>query len=106
MKKEELYTPTFKDVILENPLFEKTEQVRKELAKMPEKNREQYLKENVDGIWNKVNVVKVSEDVASTTKIKEGSVVFVDHSRILDVGMPIAEGKFIQVSVNLIKGIW
>lgn len=103
MNTEKLYTPTFKDVIIENPLFTKTETIRTELEKMPEKSREQYLKDNVDNVWNKVKVVKVAKDV---TEVREGNLVVVDHSRILDVGMPIFEGKYIQVSINLIKGIW
>jgi DNA integrity scanning protein DisA with diadenylate cyclase activity len=101
-----LHTPTFRDVIVENPLFDKTEEIRRELEKMPEKNREEYLSKNVEDVWNKVKVVKVSKIIKETGEIKEGSLVFVDPSRVLEVGIPLQKGKYVQISETLIKGIW
>jgi hypothetical protein len=98
-----LPTPTFKDVIVENPLFDKTEEIRKELEKMPEKNREEYLKKNIDHVWDKVKVIKVSKNV---TEVKTNDVVFVDPIKVTDVGIPLQEGKYIQIPEYLIKGIW
>lgn len=102
-EKPVLPRPTFRDVILVNPLFKKTEEIRATLEKMPEKNREQYLKDNVEHAWDRVEVLKVSN---SCEEVKEGDFVLVDANVVINRGMQIYEGEFVQVPETAIKGVW
>lgn len=102
-EKPVLPRPTFRDVILVNPLFNKTEEIRTKLEKMPEKNREQYLRDNVENAWDRVEVLKVAK---GCEEVKEGDFVSVDANIVVNRGFQIHEGEFVQVPETAIKGVW
>lgn len=94
--------PLFNQIIVKNPLFGKVEEMRDELAKLPEKAKEQYIKENVLDIFDKVQVVAVGK---SCTEIKENNVVMVGPDTI-KLGIQLNQGEFVILRETSILAVW
>ena len=94
--------PLFNQLILKNPLFGKVEEMRDELAKLPEKAKAEYIQENVLDIFDKVEVVAIGKSCA---EVKEGDIVMVSPDTV-KTGIQLNKGEYVIIRESNLLAIW
>lgn len=95
--------PTGTYVLVENPLTKGlADEIIKKAEKMPEKDREAYVREHHQSIFENIKVVAVGEDV-DQKKIKPGDIM-VSNPNLLKNSYPVLAEQYLICSSNLFIG--
>lgn len=96
-----LPTPAPHYVIIENPLGDKMTELQKEVDKLPEKDRVEYVKKHATTMFENIKIMKVGAGVW----FKENSLGISTPERLQD-GVGIIDGKYIIVRETSIISVW
>lgn len=95
--------PLFSDVIIRNPITDELmATIDSKISKLPEKEREEYLRSNLKDLWAKVEIIEVGSDCRS---LKKGDIGMASHS-IASHSVPTPDGKFLIVPERMFKAVW
>ena len=103
MENEKKPQPLFSDVLIKNPLANGVvDEIEKEAKKLPEKQRGDYLKEQMSTMWGKVEILLVGPDCRALT---EGDFAVADPGAVSS-SIPTPDNQFLFVSERAFKGKW
>ncbi len=102
MEEVKVPTPLRNDIIVENPIFGKSETVE-ELKLIPQAKQESYIKENLSPLFERIVVVKKGPGV---TSVEEGDIVCVSPDVIMRDGIPFDEGRVVLIGERSAIAKW
>lgn len=94
--------PTGSYVLIENPLYEKIEDLEKELNKLPESEKDEYIKNNISIIWENICALDIGPEVRS---IKKGDIL-ITTPLLAKGAIPIMKDKFLMLRERDFVAIW
>jgi len=103
MEVDKLPVPYWDNVVIKNPLSgEFMEKFEDELSLIPEKDREEYKREHLQGVWDNIEILSVGPDCSAA---KKGDVVIIKNANP-NKWTFVSEEKYIMLSERDFIGRW
>lgn len=104
MGKSKMPQPLWNDVLIANPMADraKTEEIEKTAKKLPQAERDEFVREHLASIWENVEILAVGSECR---QLKTGDHVCGTPEAVTG-GSPTPDGNYLFINERAFRGRW